>query len=253
MMTEITEYVQGTPCWIDLSTLDIEAAKEFYAALFGWDYVVGPPENGGYTQALLRGKTVAGLMQSAPEQGQREAGWTTYLAADDADAIHKAVTENGGQPMIDVIDVMGEGRMLVAADPTGAAFGVWEAGRHRGSQLANEAGSVIWNELHTSDADRARAFYSAVFGLEIGEPFEGADYTTIKADGRDVGGIGATDEAEPEPTWSVYFAVTDTDEAIRTAERLGATVVSAPRDSPYGRIAGLRDPQGAMFSLLSVS
>ncbi|MBV9844441.1 MAG: VOC family protein [Kutzneria sp.] len=250
-MSEVTEYAQGTPCWVDLSTPDIEAAKEFYRTLFDWDYVVGPPETGGYTQAMLRGEIVAGLMQAMSEQEQPHAYWTTYLAATDADAIQKAIVDNGGQPLMDVMDVMGAGRMTVATDPTGVRFGVWQPGQHRGALIVNEPGAVIWNDLATPDADRARDFYGTVFGVETGRTQEGADYTMINAEGRDVGGIFTADGVEP--AWNVYFAVADTDATIRTAQGLGATVVREPVDTPYGRMATMRDPQGAAFSLASVA
>jgi predicted enzyme related to lactoylglutathione lyase len=245
-MPEASAYARGVPCWIDISCTDVNAGKEFYAALFGWEYFTGPAETGHYTQALLDGKSVAGLM-SQPDQ---PVAWTTYLKADDADLTHKAIVEHGGQPMTEVIDVMGEGRMIIAADPTGGVFGVWEPGRHIGSRVVNEPGAVVWNELSTPNAARAREFYGSVFGLEIGDPMPDFDYTTIKADGRDVGGIFTVPDAEPE--WRVYFAVADTDATTAIADSNGATVLTRPKDTPFGRMAVIQDPQGAVFALMSV-
>ena len=37
-MPERTSYTQGTPNWVDLQTTDQDAAKAFYAGLFGWTY-----------------------------------------------------------------------------------------------------------------------------------------------------------------------------------------------------------------------
>jgi hypothetical protein len=243
-MPEATEYARGVPCWIDVSCTDINASKEFYAALFGWEYYTGPPETGHYTQALVGGKSVAGLMQ-APDQ---PVSWTTYLKADDADLTHKAIAEHGGQPMTEVIDVMGEGRMIIAADPTGGVFGVWEPGRHLGSRLVNEPGTPIWHELATPNADRAREFYAAVFGLEIGNPLPEFDFTSIRAEGRDVGGIFTG--PDDRPAWRVYFAVADTDATTAIADSSGATVLVQPKDTPFGRMAVIQDPQGAVFALM---
>ncbi|AHI01079.1 hypothetical protein BC739_003533 [Kutzneria viridogrisea] len=250
-MPEASDYAQGTPCWVDLSTPDIEASKEFYAALFGWQYEVGPPETHGYTQALLRGKTVAGLMQPPPGQDEMPPSWTTYLAAEDAEAALKSVVDNGGQPFTGVIDVRGQGKMWIAADPTGAVFGAWQSGVHRGSQLVNEPGTVIWNELSTGDGPAARDFYAKVFGLEIGAPMGGMDYTTLEVAGRPVGGIGQFPDTIP--AWAVYFAVADTDAVADLADEHGATVVNSPKDTTYGRMATIQDPMGALFSLMSVA
>ena len=30
-------YLEGTPSWVDLATTDMEGAKTFHSALFGWD------------------------------------------------------------------------------------------------------------------------------------------------------------------------------------------------------------------------
>ncbi|QUQ71109.1 VOC family protein [Kutzneria sp. CA-103260] len=248
-MPEASEYARGVPCWIDLSSTDVNASKEFYTALFGWEYFVGPPETGHYTQALLGGHSVAGLMQQMPDQGETPVAWTTYLKADDAAATHKAIVEHGGRAMTEVIDVMGEGKMVIAADPTGGVFGVWEPGRHIGSRLVNEPGTWIWNELSTPDAARARAFYADVFGVEIADPMPGMDYTTFRVDGRDVGGIFTVPDAQPD--WRVYFAVADTDATAAIADSKDAAVVSEPKDTPFGRMAVIQDPQGAVFALMS--
>jgi predicted enzyme related to lactoylglutathione lyase len=45
----------------------------------------------------------------------------------------------------------------------------------------------------------------------------------------------------------VYFTVADADASVAQATGLGASVVVPAKDSPYGRFAGLRDPQGATF------
>jgi len=41
----------GTPTWVDLMAPDTDAARAFYHTLFGWEYDIGGPEFGGYTQA----------------------------------------------------------------------------------------------------------------------------------------------------------------------------------------------------------
>jgi len=83
---------------------------------------------------------------SPPFPGSEDpAHWTTYIASDDVDA----------------------GRMAVAQDPGGATFGIWQTGAHHGAELANELGSVIWNECQTTDPERAEEFYRGVFGYEV--------------------------------------------------------------------------------------
>jgi predicted enzyme related to lactoylglutathione lyase len=49
--------------------------------------------------------------------------------------------------------------------------------------------------------------------------------------------------------WNVYFATDDITATARHATDLGATVTAGPVDTPIGPMAGIRDPQGALFSV----
>lgn len=51
----------GTPTWIDLGVPDLDRAKTFYRALFGWEYAEGSAATGPFTLCLLRGRRVAAL------------------------------------------------------------------------------------------------------------------------------------------------------------------------------------------------
>ena len=247
-MSEMTHYGQGTPCWIDLSAGDRAAALAFYRTVFGWDFDEPADSRDSYTTARLRGKAVAGIF--VPGRAEIPNAWTTYLASDDVDVAAKAIVDHGGQLLTGLIDVPGTGRMVVASDPTGAAFSAWQG---TGAQLANEPGTLIWNELMTTDPGAARDFYSEVFGVGIGEPFQDeADYTTFAVAGHDVGGIGLAEPGVP-PHWAVYFGVADTDATVAAVGAAGGRVNREPADTPYGRMATCTDPQGARFSLLSVS
>ncbi|HKN98066.1 MAG TPA: VOC family protein [Pseudonocardiaceae bacterium] len=248
-MSEIAEYPQGTPCWMDLWTPNRQASMDFYAAVFGWSYRVGPEERHSYTEALLTDKTVAGIV-TPPGDERTPMVWVTYLSTDDAAATRTAITEHGGQALGGVIEVPGSGvRIVLGTDPTGGLFGAFEAPGHRGAELANEPGTQIWNELMTPDPAAARAFYGAVFGVAIGDPFPDFDYTTIKVGGRDVGGIGKAGDGVPA-SWHGYFAVADTDGVADLVRSNGGSLLGEPVNTPYGRMAGCVDPHGSTFYLM---
>jgi predicted enzyme related to lactoylglutathione lyase len=206
----------------------------------------------------LRGKNVAGMGGDPAGEGMPTA-WTTYIAIDDADAAAGRITEHGGQVMMGPMDVMSQGRMVVAADPTGAVFGMWQAGDHIGASLVNEPGTVVWNEIATRDLDAAQAFYGAVFGYAWNDEDTGGGspaYRTFKLGDRVVGGalqMTADWPADVPSHWMPYFGVTDTDATAATAERRGGTVLMLPKDTPYGRFAVLGDPQGGVFTVLQVA
>ena len=169
---------------------DVPKAIAFYQALFGWDIQAGGPEVGGYAVAHLNDRIVAGL---GPKFGAPDApsAWTTYLAADDADAVAEKIKAAGGQVVQGPMDVMEEGRMAIAFDTTGAPFGLWQGGKTTGVGLANDTGALTWNEHVSWDFDAGKAFYRAVFGYEYQDVSgDGFRYAMLMVDGREVGGIG---------------------------------------------------------------
>ena len=46
----------GAPIWIDLSTSDVDRAKQFYGSVFGWSFEDAGPEYGGYVNASKDGQ-----------------------------------------------------------------------------------------------------------------------------------------------------------------------------------------------------
>lgn len=253
-MPEITEYATGTPCWVDVTSPDLDATTAFYSGLFGWEAEQDPrPESGGYTMFSLGGKYVAAA--SPPPQEGIPAHWSTYIASDDVDGTASKVREAGGTVLMDPFDVLDAGRMTLAQDPTGAIFGVWQAGAHIGAQIANEPGALTWNECQTTDAAAAEAFYKAAFGYGVTTmPMgEGEPYRILEVDGKGVAGVFQMGEQLPgvTPNWSVVFAVADTDASVAKAEELGAKVLMPPLDIPaVGRFAVLQDPVGAVFQVI---
>ncbi len=255
MSTRDTPWPQGTPCWVDLMTTDREAAWEFYKSVFGWEIVDTGADMGNYSLATVAGRNVAGLGGMPPGDSNPPPTWTTYLASDDIDKTARAVTANGGQFLVEPMDVPGAGKMAIAMDPTGAAFGLWQAGGHTGASLVNEPGGFVWNECMTRDPERARAFYGAVFGYTYSAMPGADDYSTIDGagPGNTIGGMGALDASMPEhapPHWMTYFQVADADDTVARVTAGGGVVRMGPSDTPVGRMAVLRDPQGAVFSIM---
>jgi predicted enzyme related to lactoylglutathione lyase len=243
----------GTPCWVDLMTTDQAAARDFYAALFGWHIEVGGEETGHYGMASVDGREVAGIggmmgMEHPPV-------WNTYLAVTDADATAKQVEAAGGSIVAPPMDVMEFGRMAFVSAPSGGVFGLWQSGTHSGFGRANESGAVTWNEFMTRDYEGARTFLAEVFGYTYTDMSgDGFQYSMIEVDGRTVGGVGSLPAEVPAhvpPHWRVYFAVDDCDAAVAKVEELGGAVLRPPMDMPYGRHADVADPQGAMFAVIT--
>ncbi len=250
MSVRTSRWPAGAPCWADLATTEVSAVRDFYAAVLGWSFQAPDEEYGGYVAAEVGGGVVAGI---GPLQGdQQRPAWTLYLASDDADKTATSVTESGGTVLVPPGHVGPMGRMLVASDPSGGVFGVWQAGTHIGATLVNEPGALAWEDLRSTDPDVARAFYGQVFDFDFhGLPAAGPDYTTFHLTGDEapLGGMGGMFGApDGTPThWLVYFSVADADTAAAAAESNGGQVLASPFTTDYGRMGGLADPAGAVF------
>ncbi|MEU3711739.1 VOC family protein [Streptomyces catenulae] len=254
MTTEAaTRRLTGAPCWVSLLTHRLAATQEFYGALFGWEFRPGPQHLGPYRHAVLDGREVAGLGEPAADR-RLPVSWTTYLATEDVDATAERIRYCGGTVGVGPLDTGGAGRMALACDPQGAVFGIWQGRAATATAAAGEPGTPVWNELITRETHSAGPFYEHVFGYEsqavVSADF---DYLTLRLKGHPVAGLHGVGNALPReagPRWMTYFAVSDTDAAVRRVEGLGGHVVRPPRDSPHGRLATVTDPGGAAFTVI---
>jgi predicted enzyme related to lactoylglutathione lyase len=252
-MGERSSYEPGTFCWAELATPDQEAAKAFYGELLGWQADDRPVGDGVfYSMQSIEGKDVAAIA-SQPQQ-QRDAGvpplWNSYVSVQSADDAAARAAELGGTVHAPAFDVMQAGRMAVIQDPQGAYVMVWQAGEHFGAGLVNAPGALVWNELSSPDIAGSSDFYGGLFGWTI-EPFEASPepYFSIKNAGANNGGIRELAPPGTPPNWTVYFGVEDIDQALAKVSELGGGVIAGPIDIQTAKIAGVHDPQGAVFAL----
>ena len=254
-MAETTTFA-GTPIWVDLSSSDAAASRDFYAKLFGWEVPVeADPAAGGYAMARAGGRQVAGI---GPAQPGAPTAWTVYIGSEDAEATARKVEAAGGKVVAGPFDVMEAGRMAVFQDPHGAFIAVWQPKQMRGADLMNAPGSLAWVELNARGVEAAKEFYREVFGWteKVSEMGEGTgQYTEFLAEGRSIAGameMNPMVPAEVPNYWQVYFGVEDVDGSFRKAVELGGHGLVEPMDYPGGRFAIVQDRQGGVFGLLKV-
>lgn len=263
-------YPHGVTCWIDTEQPDVEAARAFYTGLFGWRLTEAMPPGapGSYLIATLDDQDVAAL---APAPAGAPARWHTYVAVDDADATAAAAEAHGGTVVAAPQDAGPAGRAATCADPAGAEFRLWQAGRRPGAQRTNAPGAWNFSDLHTPDRDAAMAFYTPLFGWRAADLDQGAG-TMLQVPGYGdhlaatvdpgiherqasapagfadvIGGLVVIAAGEPS-RWHVTFTVADRDESAGTAQRLGATILRSS-ENMWTRDALIRDPQGAEFTI----
>jgi len=176
---------------------------------------------------------------------------------EDADATAELIRDCGGTVAVGPLDADDEaGRMAIAADPCGAVFGIWQPISRTGEGVVGEPGTLAWNELVTLETSAVSKFYSVVFGFEeeavVSAEF---DYLTLHLEGQPMAGIHGVGEALPQDLgahWMTYFAVVDADAAAKRVTQLGGRLLRPPRDSAYGRLATVTDPEGAPFTVIQL-
>ncbi|MER5596172.1 VOC family protein [Streptomyces sp. NPDC002265] len=247
---------EGTPCWADAMFSDVEGAKTFYGDVLGWTFGESSSEYGNYTQAYADGKAVAAVVPPMPgQEGQSQ--WCLYFASPDAAATAARIRENGGEVLMEPMQVGEFGTMCLAREPGGAVFGVWQGGVHTGFEATAEPGAYCWAEVFTREPAKTDAFLPAVFGYTAKQLQDDAvDFRMFDlGDETVLGRMKMTDDFPPEvPSYiNVYFTVADCDEAVTKATKHGAVLRFGPMDSPFGRFAALSDPQGANFSVIDIT
>ncbi|MFD9002216.1 VOC family protein [Streptomyces sp. NPDC059582] len=247
-----TDSVFGAPCWVSLTSRDVEATEEFYAAVLGWQWRRAKLGD-RFRIALVDRVPVAGIAAVA-DMWQMAVAWTPYFAVRSADEAVSRVRERGGTSAVGPISLP-PGRAALLADRDGATFGIWEGKLFSDWETWRQA-SPAFIRLHTRDAFDAAIFYGEVLDWASKRPgccevhYEGGE-VVLRSRGDVVARIvsGAL-EAAPDPTirphWQVHFAVADVTECARAAERHGGSVLR----TSAGEVV-LRDTDGAQFTVTS--
>lgn len=104
--------------YVEIAATDIDAAKAFYTAAFGWSLVDYGPD---YAGIRGDGKEVGGLRRDSEV---RAGGPLVILYSDDLEGSVEAVTAAGGTILKPIYAFPG-GRRFHFADPAGNELAVW--------------------------------------------------------------------------------------------------------------------------------
>ncbi|MEU9286400.1 VOC family protein [Streptomyces sp. NPDC048275] len=246
-MADSAVFREGVPCWVEAQLSDVAAGRRFYGELFGWTFCAGSGEETGADEgygpsvwARHHGEPVAALVPK--RDGRMPTVWTVYFATPDAAALARAIRVAGGQVITAPTQVGSFGTTVLAADPEGAVFGLWQAGTHPGFGKRHEPGSFCWAELYARDTAAVDQFYGTLFHDVLFGPEASPDFGRATVSG--------VFPAEMPPHFVVHFGVEDCDAVLGTVNRLGGRVQVPPFDTSYGRAAVVTDNQGASFAVL---
>jgi hypothetical protein len=115
--------VPGAYTWSEHMSLDFEASKAFYAAVFGYEYGDMSSDEFSYATLLINGDQVVGGIGAYPggTDPAHQAFWGVYFGTADTDKAIDRLTANGGKVLRAASDSP-YGRMAIVADDQGAVF-----------------------------------------------------------------------------------------------------------------------------------
>ena len=241
--------------WTNLSSSDDAGAAAFYSKIFGWSYDEMPiGDNMVHRNATSGDHQLAGIDPIMPGNDMPTA-WINFVFVQDMTATVASARQLGATIVQEPVDVMGEGHMAIAVDPTGATIGIWQPGRHTGADAVNQPGSYSWVELATTDIDAAKSFYAGLFGWTWtkmdGAPME---YWLAELDGRSFAGLLTknVEMAQMPSHWAAYFGAEDIDATHTAVQAAGGTALFEPMQMGPGKGFAAMDPQGGYFMAIQM-
>jgi uncharacterized protein len=192
------------------------------------------------------GQSHGGLAKG--DEGAPPPHWLGHIRVEKLEDTIAKATQAGGRLAAGPFELGDVGRFAIVGDPQGAFVSVYEAA----SEQPAPEGVFVWDELATGDVDGAQRFYEEVFGWRTADM--GADYggyRVFSCGETRIAGLMALPHDDVPAHWQPYVYVADPDATVAQAAELGGSALMGPMDVPeVGRIAVLRDPQGATFGII---
>jgi len=247
---------RGKFVWYDMMSTDPQRSLEFYGKLFGWSHTVMPMgAMGDYTMLLNGERHIGGIVPFDAKVGM-PSHWMPYLSVDDVDASAARIPQIDGSVCVPPTDIPEVGRFAVIGDPTGAFCSIFRSGNDgevETPEVAMASGNFCWNELLTTDQEKAFTFYTDLVGWSRQDMDMGpmGNYVMLMRGEMGIGGMMNIPPGAPQPSaWLPYVAVDDVDATAAHITELGGNICVGPQDIPgMGRFAVANDSVGAMFAV----
>lgn len=117
----------GEFCWTELATSNVQAAKDFYGKVFGWQFVDQSMGDTTYTMIKLNDQSFGGIWAIPKDkEGQIPSHWMSYILVEDVEKSLEKALKNGAAVMKPVTRAGDMGLFAIITDPTGASIALWQ-------------------------------------------------------------------------------------------------------------------------------
>lgn len=238
--------------WYEVYSPNVEAAKKFYEAVFGWTSDSMPMADGSTYTMLQKGESAfAGIMDLGnPAMEGVPPHWGLYFHTPDCAATIERVKSLGGHVVYGPMDIPDIGIAAGFHDSSGAHFNVHQP---HGEQNDMSGSAVNWVEHMGADREKATAFYRDLFAwgsmdIPMGEPV--GTYTMFMVGEEPVAGCMQVAADQMPPNWTIYLHSDHLETTLEKVTANGGQVMAPAMDiGQFGRIAIAVDNGGAVFGL----
>lgn len=241
----------GEFLWCDLATFDVANTLKFYGPIFDWDLKSETFSDGSiYYYASNKKEVTAGIyeMPSEYRSSGMDSFWMSYIGVDDVFEAIETAKANGGKLILGPA-LFGFGATIaMLEDPMGAKFTVFSGSHLQPRSMKMVQGAHFWNELYSTDAERAVNFYKELFKWRIGKTDANGRKRVENLAGQLTSAIRQVSTNDPihSSQWTVSFA---TNRFARVKEQLMAgavPIIEGVHNAPNKDIC-VKDPNGALF------
>lgn len=118
---------KGEFCWNELATSNVEAAKDFYGKVFGWQFTEHSMGDTTYTMFKKNDQEFGGIW-SIPKNMEQEipSHWMAYILVENAEAALAKALQNGAKVIKPVTKAGEMGLFAIITDPVGAHIALWQ-------------------------------------------------------------------------------------------------------------------------------
>ena len=109
---------------LELNTPDLSKAKDFYGALFGWQFLDMDTGPGGIYSTFKPDNGPSGGMVALSDA---PLGWVTYVGVDDIQAATEKARSLGASIYVGSQEIPNLGWMTILADPTGCRIALFQS------------------------------------------------------------------------------------------------------------------------------